>query len=192
MNKVPHAGTVDSLNTGSAVGIAVVTTAVVIFIAGVLTGVLFYHCISNHQSQSSKPVSASNQLQQMGPEYEEVVILSENVAYRPTQSIELRTNEAYQHVQQWFAVAILIETCAEYKSYKSMQSPLFMLFEFWINFCLLNYLILNHSFSYYLITFWFRLSPFNHIMAQAPNYQLSIHSTLLALKCMVYKACTVV
>ena len=118
MNKVPHAGTVDSLNTGVAVGIAVVTTAVVTFIAGVLTGVLFYHCISNHRSQSSKPVSASNQLQQTGPEYEEVVELSENMAYRPTQSIELRANEAYQHVQQWFAVAVLVETfivCAEYQ-----------------------------------------------------------------------------
>ena len=100
MNKVPHAGTVDSLNTGVAVGIAVVTTAVVTFIAGVLTGVLFYHCISNHRSQSSKPVSASNQLQQTGPEYEEVMELSENVAYKPVQSIELRANEAYQHVQQ--------------------------------------------------------------------------------------------
>ena len=100
MNKVPHAGTVDSLNTGVAVGIAVVITAVVTFIAGVLTGVLFYHCISNHRSQSSKPVSASNQLQQTGPEYEEVVVLSENVAYRPIQSIEMNANEAYQHVHQ--------------------------------------------------------------------------------------------
>ena len=90
----------DSLSTGAAVGIAVVTTAVVIFIAGVLTGVLLLHCISNHRSQCAKPVSASNQLQQTGPEYEEVVELSENMAYRPTQSIELRANEAYQHVQQ--------------------------------------------------------------------------------------------
>ena len=100
MNKVPHAGAMGSLSTGVAVGIAVVTTAVVIFITGILTGVLLYHCISNHRSQSSKPVSVSNQLQQTGPEYEEVVVLSENVAYRPTQSIELRANEAYQHVQQ--------------------------------------------------------------------------------------------
>ena len=100
MNKDPHAGAVDSLNTGAAVGIAVVTTAVVIFIAGVLTGVLLYHCISHHRSQSFKPVSVSNQLQQTGPEYEEVVVLSENMAYnKPVQSIELRANEAYQHVQ---------------------------------------------------------------------------------------------
>ena len=138
----------DSLSTGVAVGIAVVTTAVVIFIAGVLTGVLFYHCISNHRSQSSKPVSASNQLQQTGPEYEEVVELSENMAYRPTQSIELRANEAYQHVQQWFAVAVrniqIFIVCAEYqlsKSYKNIQPTLFMFFVFWIthnNFCLEN------------------------------------------------------
>ena len=100
MNKAFHAGAMDSLSTGVAVGIAVVTTSVVIFIAGVLTGVLLYHCISNHRSQSSKPVSASNQLQQTGPEYEEVAVLRENVAYRPTQSIEMSANEAYQHVQQ--------------------------------------------------------------------------------------------
>ena len=72
--------------------------------------VLVYHCISNCKSQSSKlksssqqqqqAVSSSNQLQQTGPEYEEVMELSENMAYRPTQTIELRANEAYQHVQQ--------------------------------------------------------------------------------------------
>ena len=89
MNKDPHAGAVDSLSTGTAVGIAVVTTAVVIFIAGVLTGVLLYHCVSHHRSQSTKPVSASNQLQQTGSEYE-VVELSANMAYRPTQGIELK------------------------------------------------------------------------------------------------------
>ena len=100
MNKVPHAGTVDSLNTGVAVGIAVVTTAVVTFIAGVLTGVLLYHCINNHLSQSCKAVSVSNQLKQTGPEYEEVIELSENMAYRLTQSIEMRANEAYRPVQQ--------------------------------------------------------------------------------------------
>ena len=100
MNKDPPAGAVDSLSTGAAVGITVVTTAVVIFIAGVLTGVLFYHCISHHRSQSAKPVSASNQQQQTGPEYEEVVDLSENLAYnKPVQSIEMRANEAYQYVQ---------------------------------------------------------------------------------------------
>ena len=100
MNNSPNAGTVSSLNTGAAVGIAVVTTAVVIFITGVLTGVLLYHCISNHRSRSFKAVSVSNQLKQTGPEYEDVMELSENMAYRPTQSIEMRANEAYRLVQQ--------------------------------------------------------------------------------------------
>ena len=100
MNKDTPAGAVDSLSTGAAVAIAVATTAVVFFIAGVLTRVLLYHCMSHQQSQSAKPVSASNQLQQTGPEYEEVVELSENMAYnKPVQSIEMRANEAYQHVQ---------------------------------------------------------------------------------------------
>ena len=41
MNKTqPHAGAVQSLNTGAAVAIAVAMTALVIFIAGVLTEVL--------------------------------------------------------------------------------------------------------------------------------------------------------
>ena len=107
INKAPHAGPMDSLNIGTAVGIAVVATAVVIFIAGVLTGVLFYHCISNHRSQSSKlqssshqqqqhVISASNQRQQTSPEYEEVMELHENMAYRPTS----RANAAYPPVQQ--------------------------------------------------------------------------------------------
>ena len=109
MNKAPHVG----LNIGTTVGIAVVTTAVVIFIAGVLTGVLFYHCISNHRSQSSKlqssshqqqqhVISASNQREQTSPEYAEVMELHENMAYRPTS----RANAAYPPVQQWFAATI--------------------------------------------------------------------------------------
>ena len=88
-------------------GIAVVTTAVVIFIAEALASVLVYYCISKHQSQSSKPESSSHQqqsttnpLRQAGPEYEEVIELSENMAYnKPVQRIEMRANEAYQHVQ---------------------------------------------------------------------------------------------
>ena len=57
-------GGVEALTTGAAVGIAVVTTAVVFFMAGVLTGALVYHCISKHRSQSSgsKPESSSHQL----------------------------------------------------------------------------------------------------------------------------------
>ena len=112
MNKDPPAGAVDYLSSGAAVAIAVVTTAIVFFIAGVFTGVLLYHCISHHRSQCTKPVSASNQQQQTGPEYEEVVELSENMACnKPVKSIELRANEAYQHVQQWFDTAVLLEAC---------------------------------------------------------------------------------
>ena len=58
-------------------------------------------CTLNNCS-STTPFQFSNPLQQTGPEYEEVIELSENMAYKPVQSIKLRANEAYQHVQQWF------------------------------------------------------------------------------------------
>ena len=81
-------------------------TLVVGVLAGVLMGGLLFHCISKHQSQSSKPKSSSHQQQQAavpqhraGPEYEEVVELKENMAYGPAQSIEMRANEAYVPVQ---------------------------------------------------------------------------------------------
>jgi len=97
-------GGVEALTTGAAVGIAVVTTAVVFFMAGVLTGALVYHCISKHRSQSSgsKPESSSHQQQQAGPEYEEVsatsaekIEIRRNVAYESVQKIEMRENVAY-------------------------------------------------------------------------------------------------
>jgi len=98
---------VEALTTGAAVGIAVVTTAVVFFMAGVLTGALVYHCISKHRSQSSgsKPDSSSQQQQQA--EYEEVSTTSagekigirRNMAYEPVQKIEMRENEAYGPIQ---------------------------------------------------------------------------------------------
>ena len=95
----------EPLTTGAAVGIAFPGTAIVFFIAGVLAGALLYHCISKQRSQSSKSssqprqsVSSSNPLQQTGPEYEEVIELSESIAYRPVKtSIEMKTNEAYQY-----------------------------------------------------------------------------------------------
>ena len=109
------------LTTGATVGIAVASTAVVVFIAGVLAGVLLYHCISNHRSQSSKPesssqhqqpqavplshqqpqsVSSSNPLTETGPEYEEVVKLRKNVSYELTKTgMEMKANEAYQSPQ---------------------------------------------------------------------------------------------
>ena len=100
-------GGVEALTTGAAVGIAVVTTAVVFFMAGVLTGALVYHCISKHRSQSSgsKPESSSHQQQQA--EYEEVsatsagekIEIRRNMAYEPVQKIEMRGNEAYGPIQ---------------------------------------------------------------------------------------------
>ena len=103
---------------GTAVGIAVATTAVGIFIAGVIAGILIHHCIIKQQSRNSKhessskrqqqpsshqeqqAVPSSNSLRQTGPEYEEVVRLRQNAAYELTQTgIELKVNEAYQHIQ---------------------------------------------------------------------------------------------
>ena len=76
--------------------IAVSTTAVVVFIAGLLVGVLVYHCIIKHQSPNSKPrsssclqhqtVPSSDQPQQTDPEYEVVVELKPNTAYEFTQT----------------------------------------------------------------------------------------------------------
>ena len=97
----------EALTTGAAVGIAVVTTAVVFFMAGVLTGALVYHCISKHRSQSSgsKPDSSSHQQQQA--EYEEVsttsagekIEIRRNTEHEPVQKIEMRENEAYGPIQ---------------------------------------------------------------------------------------------
>lgn len=112
------AGAKGSLSTGAAVGIAVVTTAVVVFVAGLLVGVLstvlVYHCISKQHSLNTKPESASHQqqqaissvsasspLQQTSPEYEEVIKLGQNTAYEHIRTdIEMRVNEAYQPIQQ--------------------------------------------------------------------------------------------
>ena len=106
-------GTMGSLSTGAAIGVAVV-----IFIAGTLVGVLatilVYHCMSKQHSQSPKPespshqqqqaissVSASNLPQQTSPEYEEVIKLRQNTAYEHIQTdIEMRVNEAYRPMQQ--------------------------------------------------------------------------------------------
>ena len=112
------AGAKGSLSTGAAVGIAVVTTAVVIFVAGLLVGILatilVYHCISKQHSLNSKPespshqqqqaissASASNPLQQTSPEYEKVIKMRQNTAYEHIQTdIEMRVNEAYRPMQQ--------------------------------------------------------------------------------------------
>ena len=95
----------NTISIDATIGVAVgVTTALAV---GVLAGIFLYHCISKHQSQSSKPETSTHQLQQAGPEYEDVsatrverkIELRENVAYGPAQRIELQQNEAYQHVQ---------------------------------------------------------------------------------------------
>ena len=94
-----------TLNTGVAVGTtAVVTGTIALF--GFLAVALLFYCISKHRSQTSKPessshqqqqaVSSSNPLQQTGPEYAEIIELGENI---PTQSIEVKINEAYRPVQ---------------------------------------------------------------------------------------------
>ena len=85
-------------------GLAVVITGTIALVVGVLAGVLLYHCIIKYRSQSSKTESSCHQREQAGPEYEEVPVdkrieLRENVGYGPAQSIELRVNEAYGHVQ---------------------------------------------------------------------------------------------
>jgi len=87
------------------VGISVII-GTVILVVGVLAGILLHHCIIKYRSQSSKTETSSHQQQQAtvpqqraGPEYEEVIELKENVAYGPAQSIELRMNRAYGHVQ---------------------------------------------------------------------------------------------
>ena len=96
--------------TCPAVEVAAAVTGTITLVVGVLTGVLagglLFYCISKHQSQSSKPESSSHQQQQatvpqhrVGPEYEEMVELKENVAYGPAQSIELKACEAYVPVQ---------------------------------------------------------------------------------------------
>ena len=95
--------------TCPAVEITAAVTGIVVLVgvlAGFLAGVLLHHCISKHQSQSSKPKPSSRQQQQAvvpqqraGPEYEEVVELKENTAYGPVQSIELKACEAYVPVQ---------------------------------------------------------------------------------------------
>ena len=100
----------EHLTTGSTTWIAGAPTVVVIFTAGVLVGVLVYHCIIKHQSKSSKPdtslfneqpqavpVSSSDPLRQTDPEYEEAIKLKQNKAYEETQiEIEMKANESYQ------------------------------------------------------------------------------------------------
>ena len=112
----PPTATVQSLTNGATVGIAVTITAVLTFIAGVLSGILLYHCVNKYQCQNSKPESSfhkeqqssfhqlpqsvPNPLPQTGPEYEEVVKLKRNVSYELTKTgMEMKANKAYQSTQ---------------------------------------------------------------------------------------------
>ena len=99
-----------TLSTDVAVSTKTVVTGIITLIVGVLAGaligVLLFYCISRHHSQRSKPKASSlqgepssNRLQRTGPEYEEILELGGNTAYRSTQGIEMRTNEAYQPMQ---------------------------------------------------------------------------------------------
>ena len=86
--------------TSATTWIAVLITVIVVFIAGLLIGVLLFYCITKCRSKNYKPKPSSHQPQQAGPEYEEVAKIRENkVAYRQTQRIEMRTNEAYSPTQ---------------------------------------------------------------------------------------------
>ena len=111
----------EPLTTGATTGIAVVSTAVVMFAAGTLAGALLLYCIGKYRSlipkhvssseqqqeevsfshQQPQSISSSNPLPQTGPEYEEVVKLRKNVSYELTKTgIEMKANEAYQSTQQ--------------------------------------------------------------------------------------------
>ena len=109
-----YSGAVEAPPTNANMWIAVSTTAVVVFIGGllvgVLAGVLLYHCVIKHQAWSSKlesssgqqkkTASSTNPLQQTGPQYEEVLELKQNKAYETTQTgFEMRPNEAYGPTQ---------------------------------------------------------------------------------------------
>ena len=72
-----------------------------------MAGALLFYCIGKHWCQSSRDETSSHQQQQAGPLYEDVratsgegkIDLRGNVAYGPMQTIELKANEAYGHVQ---------------------------------------------------------------------------------------------
>ena len=97
-----YVGAVEPFMTSATMWIAVSITVVVVFIAAVLVSVLLFYRITKCRSKNSKPKPCSHQPQQAGPEYEEVAeIGGSKVAYRPTQRIEMRTNEAYSPTQHW-------------------------------------------------------------------------------------------
>ena len=117
-------------STGAAIGITAVVIGFIALIIGILTGVLLHHCIINHRRQTSKyvpsphqqqqkTVSSSNPLQQTGPEYEEIMELGQNMAYKPVQTMELRKNEAYGPVEQRYYFCYHVSFIISISSYLS-------------------------------------------------------------------------
>ena len=102
-------GAVQSFSIGAVVGITAVVTGTIALAVGFLAGVLVYHCIHYHRSQSSKTepsshqqhkaVSACNPLQQTGPEYEEVVELRRNRSYEFRKNFEMREDTSMYQSQ---------------------------------------------------------------------------------------------
>ena len=87
MSFFPSSDIIQTISTGVAAGIAVVTGTIA-FVVGVLAGVLVYQCISKYRSRL-KPESSSHQ-QQEENQYkvsaisgEEKLELRDNVAYLP-------------------------------------------------------------------------------------------------------------
>ena len=78
----------------------------IVFVVGLLTGVLLFYCIRKFQSQSSKLETSSHTQQQASPVYDEVpatsgeerIELRENKAYEPVLAIELREKVACERV----------------------------------------------------------------------------------------------
>ena len=55
-----------TISTGATVAVTAVIIGTIALIIGALTGVLVYHCISKHRTQSSKPETSSHQQQPAG------------------------------------------------------------------------------------------------------------------------------
>ena len=95
-----------SIDTGAAVGIVLTCTGPLIFLVGVLIGVLIYYCVSKQPLQNTKVKSQLSDQQQetvissTPPEYAEVIRLRQNRAYELTQiGIKMTANKAYQPMQ---------------------------------------------------------------------------------------------
>ena len=91
-----------------AVEVVVAVAGTIALVVGVLegfvAGVLIYHSISNHRSQSCKPEPSSNKQQIAGPIYEEVstntkLELRESVAYEPVREHSIKSSSCHGHVQ---------------------------------------------------------------------------------------------